>query len=299
MRQNEEVLLLVRQCRRAKTVQILTGHDAVSFTITMALVRNRPKFDVNLCHIAPVKGNGRIGLFHYKNLFYGGSYQNKKFGNKCFGKGLSIRNEELLPAWSVSEEDSTNDILIKIELFLGDIIEQYLKSSSVRKSKKVQIANKIFAIDQSECIEGLIQKSYTMLFNKWDKLSSQKSFKIPDRKRESKYINYIDELSRFISYREKGWSKLKKIRELLIISYIALSKVIDSSTYNENMIKKYSSLMEPHSNVKMKSKAKWSELKDIMYDVAFHALQGEAISVMCLRRTMSKYIKPDDFNTTE
>jgi hypothetical protein len=56
MRQNEEVLLLVRQCKRAKTVQILKGHDAISLTTTMALVKNRPKLDVNLCHIAPVKG---------------------------------------------------------------------------------------------------------------------------------------------------------------------------------------------------------------------------------------------------
>lgn len=298
MLQNEEVLLLVRLCRRAGTIQIVKGHDPVSLTITMAFVRNRPKFDVNLCHISPVKGNGCIGLFHYKNLFWGGSYQNKKFGNKSFGKGLSIQNDELLDAWRVSEKDSTNDILLKIELYLGDTIEEYLKLSSVRKSKKVQIANKICAIDQAECFEKLIQKSHTILLNKWNKLSNQKGFQIPERKRESKYINYIDELSRFISYKEEGWGQLKKIRELMIIGYVALSKVTESQTYNVSVDKKYSTLLENHRDAKLKSNTEWSELKDVMYDAAFLALQGGTISLKSLRRVMSKHIKSKEFTTT-
>lgn len=299
MRQNEEVLQLVRQCRRAQTVQILEGHDAISLTITMALVRSRPKFDVNLCHISPVKGKNRTGLFHYKNLFYGGSYQNKKFSNKCLGKGLSIGNEELVEKWAISKKDLTNDILIKIELYLGGAIEEYLKLSSVRKSKKVQVANKICAVDDTECFEELIQTSHTILTEKWAKLSNQKAFKMPERKRESKYINYIDELSRFISYKEAGWSQLKKIRELMIMGYVALSKVPESCTYNENMVKKYSALIKHHSDAKLKTKARWSVLKDIMYDAAFHALQGGTVSVKSLRCTMSKHIKSNELNITK
>jgi predicted RNA-binding protein (virulence factor B family) len=61
MRQNEEVLRLVRECKRAGTVQILAGHNLESFIETMKLVRERPKGDVRLCHIAPVKGDGFIG----------------------------------------------------------------------------------------------------------------------------------------------------------------------------------------------------------------------------------------------
>lgn len=295
MRQNEEVLLLVRQCKRAKTVQILKGHDAISLTITMALVKNRPKLDVNLCHIAPVKGKGHTGLFHYKNLFYGGSYQNKKFGNKCLGKGLSIKNEELLEKWAVSEKASTNDILIKIELYLGDVIEEYLKLSSVRKSKKVQIANKICALDSTECFDNLIQTGHRALTEKWSTLTNQKTFKIRETKRESKYINYIDELSRFISYKDKGWRNLKKLQELMIIGYVSLSKVPESCTYNKDMITKYSNLINLHRSAKLKPKSQWSALKDIMYETSFHALQGGTISLKSLRSTMSNYIESKAF----
>ena len=94
MRQNEEVLRLVRECRRAGTVQVLTGHSLVSFIDTMRLVRERPKGDVRLCHIAPVKGKDSIGLFHCANLFYGGRYQNARFGNNYIAGGLSISHKD-------------------------------------------------------------------------------------------------------------------------------------------------------------------------------------------------------------
>lgn len=292
MRQNEEVLQLVRQCRRAKTVQILEGHDANSLITTMALVRNRPKFDVNLCHISPVKNKNSIGLFHYKNLFYGGSHQNKKLGNKCFGGGLSIYKENLVEQWEVSENLSTNDILIKIELYLGNIIEEYLKLSSVRKSKKTQISNKICTVDTSACFEDLIQTSHKVLTEKWYALSKQTSFKIQKIKSESKYINYIDELTRFISYKDGNQSHLKKVRELMIIGYVSLSKVSESTTYNKDMLTKYSRLIETHHKSKMRSKKEWSKLKDFMYETAFHTLQGEKIPLSQLRTSMSKYIVP-------
>lgn len=58
MRQNDEVLYLVRARRRTGTFQILTGHTIDSFLETMALVRSRPKGKVALCHIV---FTGRFG----------------------------------------------------------------------------------------------------------------------------------------------------------------------------------------------------------------------------------------------
>lgn len=136
MRQNDEVLLLVRACRRAGTVQILTGHTLSSFLETMELVRNRPKGEVALCHIAPVKGKGSTGLFHCKNLFYGGKFQNRKFGKKYLGGGLSISHGKLKSKWAVDKDSPANDVLVLIEKFLGDIIPKYLEVAPVRKSKK-------------------------------------------------------------------------------------------------------------------------------------------------------------------
>jgi hypothetical protein len=292
MRQNEEVLFLVRQCRRAKTVQILKGHDSVSFTITMALIKKRPKFDVNLCHIAPVKGNGYTGLLHYKNLFYGGSFQNKKHGNKFIGKGLILKDTERLRKWHISEKMSTNDILIKIQLYLGSVIEEYLQLSSVRKSKKVQISQKICALDETEDFENLIQTSYTALNDKLNKLSNTRTFEIPKSKRESKYINYIDELTRFISYKDNEWRHLMAVRELMIAGYIALSKIAESGTYNKEIPMKYSTLTATHRNVCMREKRQWSEFKDVLYELAFRSLQGEVTPSVDLQRINLRYLKP-------
>lgn len=291
MLQNEEVLFLVRQCRRAKTVQILKDHDTASFTITMALVKRRPKFDVNLCHIAPVKGKDCTGLFHYKNFFYGGTYQNKKNGNKSFGKGLILKNVERLQKWHVSENLSTNEILIKIELYLGDVIGEYLKISSVRKSKKTQIAKKICTLDEAENFESLINTSYASLNGKLSKLNNTRAFEIPKTKRESKYINYIDELTRFISYKDQGWKHLAAVRELMIIGYIALSKIAESSTYNKELPIKYQALVNTHKNARLRDKNEWSEFKDTLYDLAFNSLQGYVISSINLQRINFRYLK--------
>jgi hypothetical protein len=132
MRQNEEVLRLVRECRRAGTVQILAGHTFESFIETMKLVRGRPKGDVRLCHIAPVKGKNVIGLLHCKNLFYGGAYQNNRFGKKYMAGGKLINHKDLKDKWKVDKEAPANEVLLEIEAFLGGI-PKYLEIASVRK----------------------------------------------------------------------------------------------------------------------------------------------------------------------
>jgi 2-polyprenyl-6-methoxyphenol hydroxylase-like FAD-dependent oxidoreductase len=42
LHQNDEVLYLIRQCKKAGTIQILDGHTLSSFIETMALIKNRP-----------------------------------------------------------------------------------------------------------------------------------------------------------------------------------------------------------------------------------------------------------------
>lgn len=291
MRQNEEVLRLVKECKRAGTVQILHGHDGISFIVTMALLRARPRLEVNLCHIYPVKGKNRIGLLHYKNLFYGGAYQNKKLGNAHLGYGLSICKEELLEVWKVGPGDSVNDILVKVEEYLGPVIEDYLKVSSVRKSKKVQLANKIVGLDCTEKFEELVLSSYNILAYKWKLLSGQGVFTASERKSESKYLNYVDEISRFIAYKCKRQSQLRAIRELLLIGYVALSKVPRSQTHNAEMIPKYCGLLVNYQDARLRSKSDWSQFKDFMYDIAFRSLQGETFSIKSLRNMVGVYIK--------
>lgn len=294
LRQNDEILYLVNQCRRAKTVQILKDHDLKSFVATMDLVRNRPNGDVKLCHISPVKGNNSTGLFHHHNLFYGGSHQNRKFGRGYFSGGLSISNEKLIKKWSVTDEMSTNDILLKIENFLGDVITEYIKVSPVRKSKKVQIIEKITGIDQSRDYDTLIPLSYKDLLNEWSRISNTIPFNLT-HSRESKFLAYIDELTRFISYGGERVSLLKKLRGLMIIGYMALERVSRSETYNKYFYVKYEPLIKAkYAQAMLKNSDDWSEFKDLIYNAAFEVLQGKQLNIVKFRKKAMSYLKFPD-----
>lgn len=290
LRQNEEMLYLVRQCRRAKTVQILTGHDLESFVATMNLVRTRPKSDVSLCHIAPVKGKLSIGLFHHQNLFYGGAYQNRVFGNKYMGGGLSISKKYLKEKWEVRKEMSTNEILLMVEEFLGDVIPKYLKVCPVRKSKKYQIVMKLAEIQPSINAELLMRFSYNQLVCRLDELQNTYSYKI-EYEYESKFLNYIDELTRFAGYGGERAKMLRKLRGLMIIAYMVLEQVGESKTFSKNFYTKYERLVKSkYAFAVMSDPGKWSQFKDLAYATVFAVLQGASVDIVSFRKEMLSWL---------
>jgi len=290
LRQNDEVLYLVRQCKRAKTVQILNGHNFDSFEETMELVRNRPKGDVKLCHIAPVKGKKSTGLLHCQNLFYGGSHQNRKFGKSYISGGLSIRNKKLKKKWSVTEDLSINDILIMIEKYLVDIIPEYIKTCPVRKSKKVQVVSKIIGLDESKNFDELMLCSYTSLVEEWAKTSKTKQPVISYAK-ESKYIAYMDSLTRFIRYGGDNVSTLRKLRKIMVIAYMALERVQRSETYNKLFYVKYEPLINhKYGQAMLKNPDDWSVFKDLIYRTAFKVLQGDHLDTKKFRKEIMSYL---------
>lgn len=291
LRQNDEVLYLVAQCRKAKTVQILDGHDLESFIKTMELVRNRPAGDVNLCHIAPVKGKGFKGLFHHMNLFYGGAHQNKRFKNNYISGGLLIGDDKLKARWCVTQCMSINDVLVKIEKFLGCIVSEYIQACPVRKSKKVQIANKIIELDGTKHIDDLLASSYECLVGQWQSISNIRIPVFSVLKRESKYLAYMDSLTRFIFFGEGRQSVFKELRRLMVVGYMALERVEASRTYNKYFYIKY----EPLINVKfgqamLRDSADWPEFKDLMYSAAFHVLQGGDLDIKSFRKKLMSYL---------
>jgi ribulose bisphosphate carboxylase small subunit len=291
LRQNDEILYLVKQCRKAETVQILNGHNLDSFTKTMDLVRNRPPGDVNLCHIAPVKGKNSKGLFHHLNLFYGGAHQNKKFKNKYISGGLYISNKQLTKKWSVRDDMSTNDILVMIEEFLGDILPEYIEVSPVRKSKKVQIASKILELDESKDIDKLLSASYKCLMDQWEKISRIKTFSLIPVKQESKYLVYMDSLTRFISYGGDRVSTLKALRKLMVIGYMALERVEQSETHNKYFYVKYEPLIsKKYGQAMLQNPDDWSVFKDLIYNAAFKVLQGGMLDIKEFRKQIMSYL---------
>ncbi|WP_444437357.1 hypothetical protein [Pseudomonas sp. A6] len=290
MLQNDEVLYLVRQCRRAGTIQILSGHDSKSFIETMALIRNKPKANMHLCHIAPVSGQNSVGLLHAKNLFWGGAYQNQKLGNKHLGKGLSISKSDLLERWRVSKTLPTNEILIKIEEYLDGIVKDYIKESPIRKSKKAQIAQKIIQLKPEKNLEDLIKLSYTKLLEEWEALSSTKLARHSAPQNESKYIYYIDEITRFISYNMTNGADLRRLRKALIFGYIALEKIGHSKTYNKDFKSRYGKLAEKFKHAKLRNDEDWSKFKDLIYDTSFRTLQGKRLNIKKIYKKIKEYI---------
>lgn len=291
MRQNEEVLRLVRECKRAGTVQILAGHNLESFIETMKLVRERPKGDVRLCHIAPVKGEGFIGRFHYKNLFYGGTYQNNQFGKKYIAGGLLISHKDLKKKWLVNKATPANEVLLKIEAFLGDIIPKYLEVTPVRKSKKYQVIEKIIEIEGDGNPECMMALSYPHLLKRLDKLRKRPTCAnhYPE---ESKFLAYMDGLTRFISYGGERAKMLRKLQKAMVVAYMALERVKESRTYNKYFYVKYEPLIKKkYAYAKLIDPASWSSFKDFVYETVFSVLQGASPDLTKFRKKMVSYLE--------
>ena len=288
--QNKEVVYLLNQCKNAGTVQILYGHSLESFLETMALVRNRPKAKVHLCHIAPVKGRNAIGLFHCKNFFYGGAYQNSCFKNGYISGGLSISKKHLLKKWSVTDAMTNSDILILIEEYMPYIIQRYLEIVPVEKSKKVQAINKILFFDGAVGFDELMQYSHKELSAIAANLTKEKPW-VFNVATESKYMAYMDSLTRFIAYGGERTSLLKKLRNIMVVGYMALSRVAESETNNKYFYVKYEPLIVPkYGQAMLKDSSAWREFKDLLYDAAFKVLQGGDINIKAFRKLLFSYL---------
>lgn len=288
--QNDEALYIIGQCRRAQTVQILTGHTLKSFTRTMNFIKNREKGSVERCHIAPVNGASSVGLLHHKNLFYGGIHQNRLFGSNYYSGGLSIDRNKLKKEWRVNSQMSNNDILIMIEKFLGGIVESYIEINSVLKSKKMRIIEKILVADPKECKATLVTKSCKSLNNLFYRLSRGNSF-LKHHGVESKYLAYLNEITRFRSYGGKRKPLFSKLRRIMIIGYMALERVAASETYNKYFYVEYEHLINPkYGQAMLKESGEWMVFKDLIYNAAFKVLQGGDLDIKNFRKQIMSYL---------
>jgi hypothetical protein len=294
LRLNSEFRYLVDQCKRAMTVQILYGHSPESFIETMDLLINRPKGDVELCHICPVKGKDSIGLFHCRNLFYGGAHQNRKFGNKYVAGGLSIPKDDLVPKWRIPKGMKSDDILVKIEEYLGDVLLKYLEMRPVKKSRKVPIIRKILGIDSSLDFDMLMGRSLRALTEQWANITHSRPY-ILNPSKESKFLAYMDGISRFIKYDKINRKILKSIRSTMVIGYMALERTKQSATYNKLFYCKYEQLIRiKYGQAMLKDPESWSVFKDLIYDTAFDVLHGATIDAKKFRRLVKSSLKFPD-----
>lgn len=178
-----------------------------------------------------------------------------------------------------------------VEDFLGDIIKSYIKINRLQKSKKRSRVEAILKIDPDRDIGHLYCQSRKYLDDLLLALRKNRAF-VSCSGSESKYIIYVDELTRFISYGGKRARTLRKLRALMVAGYVALEKIKESQTYNEEFYERYGSLIKPkYTHAALKNPGKWSRFKDFIYEAVFIILQGGPIDIKRFRKEFKLYLK--------
>ena len=167
---------VIRECREADTVQVLTGHSAATL-LSLQLLSNAmyksygwssdQKINLfNICHIQPRKGrNGNIGLLHPANLFIGCSRMNQTQSNKPVpaDAGLRIPASTLKRKWAVEQGDTNAAIAEKIRAFLGEALDDYLdQASSIDLDKRHALARRIYNRQQKRSAIRNLDRQWTL-----------------------------------------------------------------------------------------------------------------------------------------
>lgn len=136
--------LLAAEVERAGTLQVLQGHTVASLTDLYALYKRHLRANeygdsraYAMSHIAPVKGQSAIGLFHADNLVIAPSSMNRFHGVKHFGHGLSITRAKLESRHMVYKGDSRSSTVARIIQFLGEgVITEFAKAVKLQPSTR-------------------------------------------------------------------------------------------------------------------------------------------------------------------
>ena len=143
---------LVREVKRAKTVQILTGHNAETLKALVALRRRcttasgyeegEPLGTYELSHIWPVKSSNSTGLLCVENLVIAPKTFNRQHAQKfpvhaLIGK--AIPDSDLSDQWKVGEGLDSLQVLKLARSFLSEEFDKWLASFLISNSQRDQL----------------------------------------------------------------------------------------------------------------------------------------------------------------
>lgn len=168
-------LWVIRECRKAGTVQVLTGHTSATL-LALNLLSNAMyrcygwsrdlKTNLfNICHIQPRLGrNGYIGLLHPANLFIGCGSMNRTQSNKPVpaDAGLRIPVSALKRKWAVALGDTDAAIAELIRAFLGQVLDDYLVQVPVALDKRHALAQRIYNRQQKGTAIRALDRHWTL-----------------------------------------------------------------------------------------------------------------------------------------
>ena len=143
---------LIREIKRAKTVQILTGQSAESLKALVSLRRRctaasgyeegEPLGTYELSHIWPVKSSNSLGLLCAENLVIAPKTFNRQHAQKfpiyaLVGKALP--DAVLSDQWKVAEGMDSFQVLKLARSFMGEEFDKWLASFLISTSRRDQL----------------------------------------------------------------------------------------------------------------------------------------------------------------
>jgi hypothetical protein len=149
---------LIRETRRAGTVQVLSGNTAESLLELFALTKQRTRFSgyedgkpqrgYELSHIQPVKQKNRLGLLHPLNLVISpASFNRTNVGGKTKSisskAGMSLPLADLQKQYVVLPETSDVSILKKIQTLLGEDFKTFVGTVAIAATQADQLRKQL------------------------------------------------------------------------------------------------------------------------------------------------------------
>ena len=149
-------IYLVKELRRAGSVEILQGHNSQTLD---ALVKLRRRCTASggyedgesqgyyeLSHIYPVSGKERVGLLNINNLSIAPKTFNRKHGTKlpvAGYMGSSIPRANLLNQWKLADSLDSLEVLKLARKYVGEEFDVWLKKHLISQTQKSAILKKL------------------------------------------------------------------------------------------------------------------------------------------------------------
>jgi predicted nucleic acid-binding Zn ribbon protein len=143
---------LIREIKRAKTVQILTGQSAESLKALVSLRRRctaasgyeegEPLGTYELSHIWPVKSSNSLGLLCTENLVIAPKTFNRQHAQKFPVQALvgkALPDAALSDQWKVAEGMDSLQVLKLARSFMGEEFDKWLASFLISSSQRDQL----------------------------------------------------------------------------------------------------------------------------------------------------------------
>ena len=135
---------LARECKRAQTLQVLTGHTAESLValyevwkFSFRANQYGERRDFELSHIASVESPTTLGLLCVENLCVSPKKLNKAHGTQYWGHGKKISRTSILPKHHIYSDEPEGEVLDRVIAYLGEqLVDDVVRIAKLQPSQR-------------------------------------------------------------------------------------------------------------------------------------------------------------------